>query len=161
MKRTLYRTALVLACAAAALTFRAQAHAATEPSDRTQFGLRTGVYTDVSAAFIGAEVLTPLGAGWYFDPNLEYAAAGGDDVLTVNGDFHYDFFHDRPYYVWAGAGPAVVVRDVAPEDRRTDLGVNLLGGMGWKTRSRVTPYVQGKVTVSRDDDVVLAVGVRF
>jgi hypothetical protein len=161
MRRALYRTTLVLACAAAAFMFRAQAMAAAEPSDRTEFGVRTGVYTEASAAFIGAEVLTPIAHAWYFDPNLEYAAAGGSDVLTVNGDFHYDFVFDRPYYVWAGAGPAVIVHDVEPGDRRSDLGANLIGGIGWKTSPKLTPYVQGKVTVSRDNEAVLAVGLRF
>jgi len=124
----------------------------------TRFGVRTGVYTEESAGFLGGEVVTSLSPSWYFNPNLEVALNGDRDVLTVNGDVHYDFFHDRPYWVWAGAGPAYIHRE---EGDTNDLGVNLLGGIGWKTRSKVSPYVQGKVTVSNDDEAVLAVGMRF
>lgn len=149
------------ACASAALAVTGRATADTSAQPHTQFGVRTGVYTENSGAFIGAEVLTPIGSAWYFNPNLEYAAGGDDnDVLSVNGDFHYDFLFDRPYYVWAGGGPAVIVRDVEPGNRESDLGVNVLGGIGWK-KPRVTPFVQTKITVSRDTEAVLAVGLRF
>ena len=124
----------------------------------TRFGVRTGVYTEESAGFLGAEVVTMISPSWYFNPNLEVAINGDQDVVTVNGDVHYDFFHDRPYWVWAGAGPAYIHREATDSN---DFGVNLLGGIGWKTRSKVTPYVQGKVTVSNDDEAVLAVGMRF
>ena len=127
----------------------------------TDVGVRTGVYTDASAGFLGGEVNTSIAKSWYFNPNVEYAFTSDDnDVLTVNGDVHYDFFQDRPYYVWAGAGPALI-RQEQPGSDDTDFGVNLIGGIGWKTRSNVTPYVQGKVTVSDNDEAVLAVGMRF
>ncbi len=143
--------ALVLAPAAIAAPARAS----------TVFGVRTGVYTDAGAGFVGAEAVTSIAQAWFFNPNLEYAFTNNDrDVVTVNGDFHYDFILDRPYYVWAGAGPAVIVREILPGDHRTELGLNLVGGIGWKTQ-KVTPYVQGKVTVADDPEAVLAVGVRF
>src|SRR5262249_29753559 len=70
----------------------------------TNFGVRTGVYADAGAGFVGAEAVTSIAHAWYFNPNLEYAFTNNDrDVATVNGDFHYDFILDRPYYVWAGA----------------------------------------------------------
>jgi len=125
----------------------------------TDVGVRTGVYTDANAGFLGGEVNTTISSNWYFNPNVEYAFGDdNNDVLTVNGDVHYDFFHDRPYYVWAGAGPALIHTERNDEN---DFGVNLLGGIGWKTRQKVTPYVQGKVTVADDNEAVLAVGMRF
>ena len=127
----------------------------------TNFGVRTGVYTDVGAGFVGAEAVTSIAPSWFFNPNLEYAFTNNDrDVVTVNGDFHYDFLLDRPYYVWAGAGPAVIVREILPGDHRTDLGLNLVGGIGWKMQ-KVTPYLQAKVTVADESEAVLAVGIRF
>ena len=104
--------------------------------------------------------MTGLSPAWYFNPNLEYAFDGDRDVLAVSGDFHYDFFQDRPYYVWAGAGPAVLVRENVPGDRHTDLGLNMLGGIGWK-KPNVEPYFQGKVTASDDPEAVIAFGLRF
>ena len=96
--------ALALALAGSTLAF----------SDTT-FGVRTGVYTDAEAAFLGGEVVTSIAPSWYFNPNLEVAAAGDRDVVSVNGDFHYDFFQDRPYWVWAGGGTAVIHRNMADE----------------------------------------------
>jgi hypothetical protein len=142
--------ALALALAGSTLAF----------SDTT-FGVRTGVYTDAEAAFVGGEVVTSIAPSWYFNPNLEVAAAGDRDVVSVNGDFHYDFFQDRPYWVWAGGGPAVIHRNLPDETEETDVGANFLGGIGWKTSSKVQPYLQGKVTISETDEAVLAFGLRF
>jgi len=127
----------------------------------TTFGVRTGLYTDANAGFLGGEVVTSLASSWYFNPNLEVALSGSRDVVTVNGDFHYDFFHDRPYWVWAGGGPAVIHREIESESDETDLGVNFLGGIAWKTSAKVSPYFQGKVTISDNDEAVLAFGLRF
>jgi hypothetical protein len=127
----------------------------------TTFGVRTGVYTDANAGFLGGEVVTSIAPSWYFNPNLEVAAAGDRDVVTVNGDFHYDFFQDRPYWVWAGGGPAVIHRNMPNEPDETNLGANFLGGIGWKASTKVQPYLQGKVTISETDEAVLAFGLRF
>jgi hypothetical protein len=127
----------------------------------TTFGVRTGVYTEQSAAFVGGEVNTSIASNWSFAPNLEVALANEQDVVTVNGDFHYDFFQDRPYWVWAGGGPAVIHRELSSNTDNTSLGVNFLGGIAWRTDSKVAPYLQGKVTLSNDDEAVLAFGVRF
>jgi hypothetical protein len=40
----------------------------------TTFGVRTGVYTDANAGFLGGEVVTSIAPSWYFNPNLEVAA---------------------------------------------------------------------------------------
>lgn len=127
----------------------------------TTWGVRTGVYTDANAGFLGGEAVTSIASHWYFNPNLEVAVADNRDVVTVNGDFHYDFFQDRPYWVWAGGGPAVIHREFDSDPDRTDVGVNFLGGIAWKTTSNVSPYLQGKVTLSNDDEAVLAFGLRF
>lgn len=158
MKRTASfgRLAAVAAVATAAFAL-----AATPASATTDFGFRTGVYTDANAAFLGGEVVTSIAPRWYFNPNLEVAVNGDRDVVTANGDFHYDFFNDRPYWVWAGGGPAVIHRERPFENDTNDLGVNVLGGIGWKTRSQVSPYTQAKVTFSDVDEVVLAFGLRF
>lgn len=153
MRRT-YRSQILGALAIVAAIAAFPLHAAT-------LGVRTGVYTDANAGFVGGEVLTSIAPNFYFDPNLEVALANSRDVVTVNGDFHYDFLTDRSYYVWAGAGPAFVHREFADEADRNDLGANLLAGIGWKTTAKVTPYVQAKVLLSNDDEAILAFGMRF
>ncbi|MDX1632254.1 MAG: hypothetical protein R3234_10355 [Thermoanaerobaculia bacterium] len=127
------------------------------------FGVRGGVYTDIEEPFAGVELLMPVGASsWYFNPNAEFVAVSDGDLATVNFDFHYDIPVDAPLYVWAGGGPAVIFRD--PPGRRsddeTDVGANLLVGVGWQDLP-VVPYVQAKIIVSDETEVVAAVGVRF
>jgi hypothetical protein len=126
------------------------------------FGIRGGVYTDVEEPFFGVELLMPVGStGWFFNPNVEWVAVSDGDLATVNADFHYDLPVD-PVYVWVGGGPAVIFRD--PPGRRTDdetdVGANLLVGVGWKNLS-VVPYAQAKIVISDESEVVAAVGVRF
>lgn len=140
----------VVACAAMAQS---------PPASRMEYGFRTGVYADSEAGYVGAELLTPIADAWYFNPNVEYAR-GDRDVLTLNGDFHYDFLRDRSTYFWAGGGPAVLFRETGVDEHRTDLGANVLGGVGWRT-GRVTPFLQSKVTLSRDTEAVLTFGLRF
>lgn len=124
-----------------------------------QFGARAGIYTDDSDFFVGVEWLTSLSHSIYFDPNVEYAFAG-HDFATVNADFHYDFLHDKPYFFWAGAGPALILRHDDPERDDSDWGVNVFAGFGWK-RTGCTPYVQVKTLLSNDDSLAVALGVRF
>lgn len=127
------------------------------------FGIRGGVYTDLEEPFAGVELLMPVGAtSWYFNPNAEFVAVSDGDLATVNFDFHYDIPVDVPLYVWVGGGPAVIFRD--PPGRRTDdetdVGANLLVGVGWKDLP-IVPYAQAKIIVSDETEVVAAVGVRF
>jgi hypothetical protein len=157
MIRTRSRHALWLFGPAVAIAVIVAAPARSD----TTFGVRTGVYTDANAGFLGGEVVTSIASSWYFNPNLEVAVAGDRDVVTANGDFHYDFFQDRPYWVWAGGGPAVIHREFDSAGDETDLGVNFLGGIAWKTAAKVSPYLQGKVTISDNDEAVLAFGLRF
>jgi hypothetical protein len=135
--------------------------ASTPAFSGTTFGVRAGFYADASAGFVGGEVVTSIAPSWYFSPNLEVAAASRRDVITVNGDFHYDFFQDRPYWVWAGGGPAVIHRSMPDETDHTYFGANFLGGIGWKASAKLSPYLQGKVTLSNNNEVVLAFGLRF
>lgn len=139
------------------------------PAEAVDFGVRAGLYTDQSDGFVGGELLFPLSPRWYFNPNVEWVFVDNGDLFTVNGDFHYDFNVDFDGFVWAGAGAALIVEDHDPPRRRdrgdgddaeTDVGLNLLGGVGWDVEG-FTPYVQGKVIVSDDSEAVVAVGLRF
>ncbi len=135
------------------------------PAEAVDFGVRAGVYTDQSDGFVGGELLFPITPQWYFNPNVEWVFVDDGDLFTVNGDFHYDFSVDFDGFVWAGAGAALIVADDdrtrrRDDDAETDVGLNLLGGVGWQVEG-FTPYVQGKVIVSDDSEAVVAVGLRF
>jgi hypothetical protein len=130
------------------------------------FGIRGGVYTDDSDPFVGVELLTRMGATeWFFNPNVEVVFPDRGDLITLNADFHYDLPVDAPVYVWVGGGPAIIFRDSdrgpGDDDDETDIGLNLLAGVGFLKGQAVRPYVQGKVVISDESEAVLAFGVRF
>jgi hypothetical protein len=127
------------------------------------FGVRTGFYSEANEGYVGAEVLVNMSRSWFFNPNAEYVFIDNGTLMTFNGDVHYDFEVNGPTYVWAGGGPAVILRDPdfpRRSDRETELGVNLLAGIGWRASS-VVPYLQGKVTLSDNNEAAVAFGVRF
>jgi hypothetical protein len=152
------RTGLFVAAVSAALLGFVAAPAGAQ----TDFGLRAGAYLENSDPFVGLELLTRMGSSdWFFNPNVEFVFADQRDRITGNFDFHYDFRVTGDYYLWAGAGPAILYTDGdGARDSETDAGLNLLAGIGWRL-SNLTPYAQVKVVVSDDSELVAAVGVRF
>ena len=127
----------------------------------TKFGVRGGYYTDIGEPFLGAEVLVPVARRIYFNPNFEYVFVENLNYWTLNGDFHYDFPTHRPYYVWAGAGVGLLRVDPPGADNSdTDVGLNLLAGVGFKAGS-VVPYFQAKVILKNGSEFALGFGVRF
>jgi len=145
---------LILLAVAVALPSRARA--------QTDFGVRTGVYTDESDAFVGLELLSRMrGSQWFFNPNFESVFVDNGNLFTINADFHYDFPTSGQFSVWLGGGPALILRDPDRGDNSTDAAVNLLAGFGFSPHSAVRPYVQGKVILSNNSEAVFAVGLRF
>lgn len=152
------RPFLGFATAAAALLVAAGA-APASPS----FGVRAGVNLDREDPLVGVELLAPLRGGWWANPNLEVTFGDRVDVVGLNADFHYDFERSGSgsAYFWLGTGLAVLFADYEGGGDDTDVGVNLLMGVGLPTASGVVPYFQGKATVSDDTDGSLAFGIRF
>ncbi len=127
-------------------------------------GLRFGGYSDPSGAFIGGELLMETGVrDWFFNPNVEYVFGDVSRVATFNFDFHYDFPTRSNYYFWMGAGPAIIYTDWDNRFRgnETDLGANILMGVGFNKGGKVTPYVQPKVIISDRSEFAIAFGLRF
>lgn len=124
--------------------------------------LRGGYYTDVEDPYLGGGILMNLGdSRWYFNPNAEFVFSDDPDLMTLNGDFHYDFTETSEWSFWAGGGPAVIFTDPDPGDSDTDLGLNLLVGTGMRS-TRVRPFFQLKgVIADEDDEAVLTAGIRF
>lgn len=131
---------------------------------QVDFGVRGGIYGD--DAFVGAELLFPLQGSWYLNPNVEWVFVDNGDLFSVNGDVHYDFETGGNYYAWGGGGLALLFRDFdrprfRDDDSETDVGVNLLGGLGFNPGGALRPYVQGKITLADDTEGSIAFGVRF
>jgi hypothetical protein len=132
----------------------------------TDFGVRGGLYSDAEAGFLGVELLTDLTGRWFLNPNAEYVFVDDGDLATINLDAHYDLPLQAAADVWVGGGLAVVFSDDdrpgrGDDDSETDIGVNLLAGVGFLRREAVRPYVQAKVLLSDETEAVIAVGVRF
>ena len=124
--------------------------------------VRAGGYADAEGGMIGGGALMNLEPShqWYFNPNVEVVFPEDADLMTFNGDFHYDFPTEGLAY-WIGAGPAVRMTDPdGPADDDTDLGANLLAGLG-KRRGDVRPFGQFKVLFADDTEAAVMVGVRF
>lgn len=136
--------------------------AAPPAEAEVQFGVRAGFYTDISEPFIGVDALSRLGASqWYFNPNVEYVLVRDATLLTINGDFHYDFRTGSPnMFFWLGGGPAVIYTSPPGFGSDTELGLNLLAGVGWQAGGMV-PYVQGKLVLADNNEAVIAFGLRF
>ncbi len=151
------RRAFALPTIAAAALFTLLASPGTARADN--FGVRTGFYTDAGEPFLGVEFLARVANRVYFNPNFEYVFSDDPHFMTFNADFHYDFRTRSRAYVWAGGGLGVLYTDPKAGDSKTDLGLNLLFGVGLK--GEVIPYVQGKVIVSDNSEFVIAFGLRF
>ncbi len=123
-------------------------------------GVRGGIYTQREQPFAGFELLLPIGGRVYLNPNFEYVFVENGSYLTFNADFHYDFRTHHRTYAWAGGGLAVLYTNPEGEGGNyTDLGLNVLFGIGFK--GDVVPYFQAKLIVTNDLEFVLGFGLRF
>jgi hypothetical protein len=124
--------------------------------------VRVGTYPNSNAVSVGGGVLAPVGDSqrWYFNPNVELAKGDGPDFVAMSGDFHYDFAREGNASFWMGGGPAVLVVDRPTGSNDTQLGVNVLTGVGKRTGD-VRPFAQLRGTVAEDSRIALAGGIRF
>jgi len=126
------------------------------------WGLRLGYYTDVGEPLVAADVTAPLRGRLLFNPNLEYVFVDGVRYLTLNADVVREFRTQGAQAVWVGAGLGIISLDPegAPEGS-TDLALNLVAGVGFRTTGRLLPYFQGKVVWKDDTELALSFGIRF
>jgi len=128
--------------------------------------VRGGLYTESSAGFLGGGLLTALSDTWYFNPNAEVVFADGSYV-TINADVHKDLNMGSGPALWLGVGPALVLANTDnpdlsnnPGHSDTDLGLNLIGGIGAKYGS-ARPFGQLKYMISDQNQFSMALGLRF
>src|SRR5262245_52675922 len=123
--------------------------------------VRAGGAADPDGVAIGGGILTPVGSSrhWYFNPNVDLTMGDSRDVFAMNGDFHYDLDTSGPAF-WIGGGPALMVVDRDGADNDTDVGLNVLTGIG-KKHGDVRPFAQLRGTVADESRVQIAGGIRF
>jgi hypothetical protein len=125
------------------------------------FGTRIGVYTDGSDLFLGGDYLTPINGEIDFNPNVEIIFIDGGSFLTFNFDALYNLPRNQNTTIWAGGGLGILYFDPDRGDSNTDLGVNLLAGLGFITSGNLLPYLQAKIILSDNSNFVLGFGLRF
>lgn len=152
LNRTLF--ALIIALAIAFIAPDSQA--------RSQFGLRVGSYTDMDELYVGADLLSPIGAHTFINPNIEYVLIDYGTYLTTNLDLHYDIATQSRMFFWLGGGLGLAYFSPEGEgDSNTELAINLMTGLGFNTTGSLIPYVQLKAILGDADDLVLTFGLRF
>jgi hypothetical protein len=145
---------LVLGAVFAALTL-----AAAPPLRAGDVSVRAGAYTDADSAFLGVEYRTPVQGRLYVAPNFELVLPDEGSYFSANADLHYLFPPEGRLSPWLGAGLGIYARSHEGGPRNTDVGLNLIGGLG--LRAKLKPYAQLKVVVKGDTEVVLGFGIRF
>ena len=125
--------------------------------------IRVGTYTDVGETYVGAGLLAAMApSNWMFNPNLEYVLVDRGDLATLNADFHYDVVSSDTADLWMGAGVALVMRDNDRGSNETDLGFNLLAGVGFLHHQPVRPFLQAKLLLEDGgSEGVITFGLRF
>ena len=121
--------------------------------------VRGGAYTDAEAAFVGIEYRTAVSGRLHAAPNFEIAFPSNGSLFSFNGDLHYVFPSKGKLLGWAGGGLGLYVRDHEGEGQDTSVGANFIGGLG--LRGSLEPYLQLKIAVAGDTEVVLGFGIRF
>lgn len=138
------------------------------------FGVQASFGTDTDFG-IGARVVfglrslfptTPLDAHVAFDYFFPDAPAGTDVTYwEINGNVAYRIPNVRGSlapYVGGGLSIAHASVDVGVGSASdTDVGLNLLGGTTFGTRSKVKPFAEARVTLGGGDQLVITGGVRF
>jgi hypothetical protein len=124
--------------------------------------VHAGIVMDPDAVALGGGLLADVGSpgSWYFNPTVDLALADARDMVSLNGDFHYDFTQSRSTSFWMGAGPALIWTDRVGRDADTDVGMNLLAGLGGRS-GEVRPFGQLKGTVADNSSIMLSGGIRF
>ncbi len=132
------------------------------PLGAQSLDLRAGRYTDKDEFFLGVGLLSAVTRHIYFNPNVEYVTVPNATYLTFNFDFHHDFYTASPLFFWLGAGLGILYFNPDGAGKNdTDLGANLLFGLGIRTHSRLVPYVQAKFILADNDEFVFGIGLRF
>ena len=143
--------ALALVAATASIT-RAQTH-------RFHIGPHAGYNFDVEEFFIGAQFSVPIAYRVEFYPSFDYYFVDPGSLWAVNGDFKWRVAHDRPNWLYIGAGLNITRFDGEEADD-TDLGLNLLAGFE-PLRGRIHPFAEGKLINGDDTGFQLQVGLNI
>ncbi len=130
-----------------------------EAEAQTRFGVRGGIYMDRDEPFVGAHFAHAVQKQWQFNPSFEYVLVERGSLFSINADLRYVLPSRSSTAFWLGGGLGIShfsFRDF----NKTDLGLNLITGVDFG-RGPMTPFVQVKVMVLDDTELVLGGGLTF
>jgi len=91
------------------------------------FGAHIGYYdNDVKKAFIGADLMLPIGNLLAIAPNIDYTKIGGSGPWWGNGDLALRFNQGRGPSFWVGAGPTYYYVTNASESSESGYARNVV-----------------------------------
>jgi len=161
--RKLFSVIVLAAAAGAAVPATAQAQvrvgAQVSFADDADVGLGVRVRADTPRLIPGAPLSLIGSFDWFFP-------GGNVDYFEINGNVAYAFTITgsvlRPY---AGGGLNVARTSVdlggGTSISNTDLGLNLLGGLNFRTAGRLQPFVELRLELSGGEQFVITGGVHF
>ena len=120
-------------------------------------GVQAGVSIDPDQVYFGGHIETsPLVDRLRFRPNVEVGIGDDLTLVGINFEFTYAFTANRPWNLYAGAGPAVNWYDY-DEGSETEAGFNFI--VGAKHRNGL--FFEIKIGTMDSPDVKFGVGYTF
>lgn len=140
----------------------------TQASAQTivELGLRGGYEVEQSSAIAGAEVrVNSLSLPFIFNPSVDYyiSSESADDVdLQADLDALIPFGPANQVFTpYAGGGFSLQYVADDPEDDNTDFGFNGVGGAVFNIQGTLRPYVQARVTFTKNTYTNVTGGILF
>lgn len=120
-------------------------------------GIQAGVSLDPDQVYFGGHVETgPLVDRVRFRPNIELGLGDDLTLITFNFEFTYAFSENRPWNLYAGAGPAISWFDT-DFGSSTDGGFNILVG----AKHSEGMFFEMKIGMADVPDLKFGVGFTF
>lgn len=148
---------LVLAGGLAALPAQARFGAQVSYGDNTQLGIGARLQYPLTSLFKNAPVTSAASFDWFFP---DEPAGVNVTAFEINYNIFYQFKVDAltPY---AGGGLVLGYASSDPGGSNTDLGLNLGGGLQFKTGGRLAPFIEGRFELSAFEQFVITGGLVF
>ena len=121
--------------------------------DDTDIGIGARLEYRAKSLFGNTPITSAAHLDWYFPGNSV-------TYLELNYNLYYDFTA-KSVAPYAGGGLRLGYAS-SSGNSDTDIGLNLGGGMKFKSSGKVTPFVEGRFTLGGDvEQLVLAGGILF
>ena len=159
MTKRVVALAVVLALAGGVAALPAQVRFGGQLSygDNTHVGIGARLQYAPTSLFKNAPIVSVASFDWFFPdepPGVSLTA------FEINYNVFYQFKVDAltPY---AGGGLVLGYASSSPGGSNTDLGINLGGGLQFKTAGRLAPFIEGRFELSAFEQFVITGGVVF